>query len=302
MDKNLLPLISVFVEVSKVLSFTQASKNLGVSASALSQSISTLEQALSVRLLNRSTRSVSLTEAGLKLLEEVRPSLETIASSLLAIQDMTEEPSGVIRLNSSRICAKHYIQPYLAEFYQKYPKISFEFAVDDRFTDIIQAGFDAGIRLRESVTDSMIAIPLGQKVSMAVVASPEYFERTKIPKHPDELESMNCIAYRAGPMGALHRWNFEDPKDQRRFTIEPKGSLNINDDEIMLDLARSGLGVVCHMDFAVQEDLKTGRLIRVLEEWCPSLDGFDLYIPTREKVPAKVKAFADFLRDKRRKS
>lgn len=300
MDRTLLPAIAAFAEVAREGSFTRAAARMGVSPSALSQTVRALEERLSSRLLNRSTRSVSLTDEGRKLLAQVDPGLAMIEQAVGSLQEGRDRPEGDIRVNSSRLAASHFLEPHLGEFRRRYPLIRLEIVVDDGFGDIIREGCDAGIRLRESVVDSMIAVPISPPISMAVVASPAYLAATSAPTTPFDLKRHNCLRMRHGNSPALSPWEFADPGDGREFTIDPGGSFVTNGDDIILSAALQGVGLVMHMDFAVRRYVETGKLVRVLEEWCQPFDGFDLYLPARDQMSVKLRALIDFLTEKRR--
>lgn len=300
MDRNLLPAIAAFAEVARDGSFTRAAERLGISPSAASQTIRALEEKLDVRLLNRSTRSVSLTEDGRKLLGQVEPGLGMIAHAIGAVRDMPNRPAGDLRINSSRVAANHLIKPHLGEFALRHPLVRLELTIDDGFGDIIAEGHDAGIRLRESVLDSMIAVPISPPVAMAVVASPAYFAVNPPPETPHELDRHNCLGFRHGKSPSISPWEFTDPDSGEDLTWQPGGSFVTSGDEIMLSAALQGVGLVMHMEFAVRDHIASGALIRVLDAWCPPFEGFDLYIASREHMPAKLRALADFLAEKRR--
>lgn len=300
MDRNLLPAIAAFAEVARDGSFTRAAERLGISPSAASQTIRALEEKLEVRLLNRSTRSVSLTEDGRKLLAQIDPGLGMIAHAINTVRDTHDRPAGDLRINSSRVAANHFIEPHLGEFARRHPLVRLELSIDDGFGDIIADGHDAGIRLRESVLDSMIAVPLGPPVAMAVVASPAYFANNPPPETPADLVRHNCLGFRHGNSFNISPWEFTDPDTGEDLDWQPDGSFVTNGDEILLSAALQGVGLIMHMDFAVREHVASGALIRVLEAWCPPFEGFDLYIASREHMPAKLRALADFVAEKRR--
>ncbi|MBB3389722.1 DNA-binding transcriptional LysR family regulator [Rhizobium sp. BK275] len=300
MDRNLLPAIAAFAEVAREGSFTRAASKLAVSPSALSQTLRVLEERLSVRLLNRSTRSVSVTEEGRKLLADINPGLAMIEHAVALVQDAKDRPAGEIRINSSRLAASHFLEPHLGEFARRYPLVKLEIVVDDGFGDIVREGCDGGVRLRESVVDSMIAVPISPPIRMAVVASPAYLATYPPPETPFDLERHNCLGLRHGNSNIVSAWEFTDPSDGREFTFEPTGSFVTNGDDIMLSAAIQGVGLIMHMDFAVRDHVARGTLVRVLETWCQPFDGFDLYLPTRDQMAAKIRALIDFLVEKRR--
>ena len=300
MDRNLLPALAAFAEVVREGSFTRAATRLGVSPSALSQMIRALESRLSTRLLNRSTRSVSVTEEGRKLFAEIDPGLARVGHAVGLLQNATDRPAGEVRINSSRIAATHFILPHVAEFRRRYPAVTLEIIIDDGFGDIIREGCDAGIRLRESVVESMIAVPITPPVALSIVGSPAYFAATPAPETPKDLANHNCLGLRLGLRNVIVPWEFTSPVNGKEQLFHPQGSFIINDDQLLLDAARQGAGLVMHMDFATRRYTETGELVRVLADWCPAFDGFNLYLSSREQMPAKLRALVDFLTEKRR--
>ncbi|MBN9076170.1 MAG: LysR family transcriptional regulator [Rhizobiales bacterium 65-79] len=300
MDRNLLPAIAAFAEVAREGSFTRAASKLDISPSGLSQMIRALETKLSVRLLNRSTRSVSLTEEGRKLLAEADPGLAMIGHAVGMLQNADDRPAGEVRINSSRIAASHLIVPHIGEFRRRYPAVRLEIIVDDGFGDIIREGCDAGIRLRESIGDSMIAVPIGPPVSLAVVGSPAYFAASPPPETPRDLPDHNCLGLRHGFSNVIAPWEFTNPDGGQDVVFHPQGSLVVNNDEMLLSAALQGVGLIMHMDFATRRHIEAGALMRVLADWCPPFDGFNLYLSSREQMPAKLRALVDFLVGKRR--
>lgn len=299
MDRTLLPAIAAFAALAREGSFTRAAARIAISPSALSQSIRALEQRLGVRLLNRSTRSISLTEAGRKLLAQVDPGLAMIAHAIEAVADSADRPSGAVRINSSGFAARQLIEPHLGEFARRFPLVQLEIVIDDGLGDIIGEGCDAGIRLRESVVESMIAIPVSPPMEMAVVGSPAYLAACPPPESPHQLDRHNCVGFRPGNGAGLYRWEFTDPASGESVTIDPRGTLVVGDDAMMIGAALQGAGLVMHMELAVREHLASGALVRVLARWCPPFEGFDLYLPSRAHMPAKLRALVDFLVGKR---
>ena len=299
MDRNLLPAIAAFAEVAREGSFTRAAARMSVSPSALSQTVRALEERLAVRLLNRSTRSVSVTEDGRKLLAQIEPGLAMIAHALGAIGDTQDRPAGEIRINTSRVAAHYFLEPHLGEFNRRYPSVRLEILIDDGLGNIIGEGCDAGIRLHESVAESMIAVPISPPMIMAVVASPAYLAAHGLPQTPRDLEHHNCIGFRRAGSGGLYRWEFTNPEDGQQLAVEPVGSFVTNRDDMMVTAALQGVGMAMHMEIAVHEHVSSGALIRVLDRWCQPFTGFDLYLPSRDQMPAKVRALVDFLVEKR---
>lgn len=302
MEPSLLPSLAWFAHIAQHRSFTKAAAEMGVSRPALSQHLKALEKELGVKLIYRTTRDMALTEEGQRLFDAIRPSLGSIERAVRSLGEIREEPSGLLRVNSSRIAARFLLEPHLAEFLSRYPQITVELVMDDGMSNIIADGCDAGIRLGESLAEHMVAIPITPMVEMAVVGSPDYFQRRGIPASPAELVNHNCIGYRHTSSGALFHWEFTSPEiDGHEVTFEPTGTFVINDDEATIRAAINGIGVMQHMDFAVQEHLKCGELIRVLRDWCPPFPGFYLYVPSRDHMPLRVRALLNFLIEKREK-
>ena len=300
MDRNLLPALAAFAEVVREGSFTRAATRLEVSPSALSQMVRALEAKLAVRLLNRSTRSVSVTQEGRKLFAALDPGLAMVSHAVSALETAGDNPAGEVRINSSRIAANHLILPHIGEFRRRYPQVALEIIIDDGFGDIIREGCDAGIRLRESVSESMIAVPISPPVSLAIVGSPAYFAAFPAPKTPDDLAEHNCLGLRLGFRNVIVPWEFTTPDNGEEISFHPHGSLVINDDEILVNAALQGVGLVMHMDFTIRKYIESGELVRVLADWCPAFDGFNLYLSSREQMPAKLRALVNFLVEKRR--
>ncbi|QYM71724.1 LysR family transcriptional regulator [Pseudochrobactrum sp. Wa41.01b-1] len=300
MDRNLLPAIAAFAEIAREGNFTRAAAKLGISPSGLSQTIKALEDKLGIRLLNRSTRFVSATEEGRVLLTQIDPSLAAIEHAIGALQDTRNRPTGEVRINSSRIAASYLLLPHLAEFHRRYPEIRLEIVIEDEFGDIIREGCDAGVRLREDVGDGMIAVSLCPPISLAVIGSPAYFAVNPAPEKPSDLADHNCLGLRLGMGNTIAGWELTNPEDGQSAILHPQGSFIVNNDDMVLDAALQGAGLAMHMDFAVRRHVDSGALIRVLEDWCPPFDGFNLYLPSREQMAPKLRAVVDFLVERRR--
>ncbi|MBP6876469.1 MAG: LysR family transcriptional regulator [Phenylobacterium sp.] len=300
MDRTLLPALAAFAEVAREGGFTAAARRLNVSPSALSQTVRILEERLQVRLLNRSTRSVSVTEEGRRLLTRIEPALDVIDRAVARLDDDRDQPTGEIRISTSRLAAAQFIEPHLGEFYRRYPRIRLELVIDDGLGDIIREGCDAGVRLREAVADSMIAVPISPPMRLVVVGSPAYLALRPAPQTPHDLAVHDCVAFRPGVQGAILNWEFTDPATGEDFSVEPHGPFITNADETMVSAGLQGLGLVMQMDCMVREHVAAGALIRVLEPWCPAFDGFDLYLPSRDQMAPKLRALVDFLVEKRR--
>lgn len=300
MDPSLLPSLAWFAHIARHGSFTRAAEEMGVSRAALSQNLKSLERQLGVRLLYRTTRHMSLTEDGQKLFDTLRPALRDIEHAIQTMGDTRDAPSGMVRINTSRLAAKALIEPHLAEFHERYPKITLELVMADSLSNIIADGFDAGIRLGQSLAEHVVAIPLTPDLSMAVVASPAYLERNGVPRVPGDLVKHNCINYRFSGTGAMHDWDFTEPGGNgRHFTQAVTGRLTTNDDQSMTRMALQGLGLIQIVDVAVQKPLSEGRLVQVLRDWTYKHAAFYLYSPSREHMAPKVRALIDFLVEKR---
>ena len=300
MDPSLLPSLAWFAHIARHGSFTRAAEEMGVSRAALSQSLKSLERQLGMRLLYRTTRHMSLTEDGQKLFDTLGPALGEIEHAVMTMGETRNAPSGLVRINTSRLAAKALIEPHLAEFRARYPKITVELVMADSLSNIIADGVDVGIRLGKSLAEHVVAIPLTPALSMAVVASPAYLERNGVPGVPADLVRHDCINYRFPGTGAMHEWDFIDVGGSgRHFTQAVSGWLTTNDDQSMTRMALQGLGVIQIVDLAVHELVAEGRLVRVLRDWSYQHAAFYLYAPSREHMAPKVRALIDFLVEKR---
>ena len=286
--------LAAFALVAKERSFTRAAAKLGVSQSALSQTIKGLEERLDMRLLTRTTRSVSPTEAGERLLQTVAPRLEEIEQELAALSAMREKPAGTIRITAGEHPAISVLQPALKRFLPEYPDIRVEIIVDYGLTDIVAEGYDAGVRMGEQIAKDMIAVRIGPDMRMAVVGSPAYFEGHAIPQTPQDLATHNCINMRLPTYGGLFPWGLE--KDGREVKVRGEGQLVFNNLGMRLSSALDGLGVAYVPEDQVLPDIAEGRLIRVLEDWCPSFPGYHLYYPSRRYASPAFAVLVDVLR------
>ncbi|MCG6217882.1 LysR family transcriptional regulator [Vibrio furnissii] len=299
-EPSLISSLTWFAHIARHRSFTKAASEMGVTRAALSQHLKALEQQLQVRLLNRTTRNMSLTDEGQRLLDILHPSLTNIEQVVSELNESHIEPSGLIRISSSRTAARLLIEPHLGEFLARYPKIRLELMMDDGFTNIVAEGLDAGIRLGVSLDEHMVAVPITPPLTTAIVGSPAYFKQHGIPQSPKDLEAHNCLAYRFTSSGTLDHWSLTAPdSDQHTMVFEPKGNAVFNDDYSMLQAAIQGVGLVKHIDLWVHEAIQDGRLTRVLTPWCKPFPGFYLYIPSREHMPKKIRVLMDFLIEKR---
>lgn len=289
--------LAIFLAIAQHRSFRKAAVELGVTPSALSHSLRSIEERLDIRLLNRTTRSVALTEAGEQLFTRISPAFLDIEDALEDLNAFRGQPSGTLRINSSRAAAKLVLLPMISRFLEVYPSVDVELVVDDSLADIVSAGFDAGVRFGEMIAADMIAVPVGPRHRFAVVGSPAYFERFPKPVTPQDLSRQPCIRYRfAG--GAFYRWEFE--KGGIELEIEVGGSLTLGDQDLMLEAALNGAGLAYLFEEQVLAHIAQGRLARVLDEWCPYYPGFFLYYTSRRQLPTAMRAFVDFLRADRR--
>lgn len=295
MDADMLPAAAAFACVARHASFSRAAEELDVSPSALSQAVRALEQRLGVRLLNRTTRRVGLTEHGARFLEQLRPGLAQIDTAFEELEAVRERPVGQLRINLPRVVAKRLVLPRLPAFVARYPEVSVELFVEAAFTDLVAEGFDAGIRLGESLARDMVALPIGPKYRQVVVGAPDYFRGRAAPATPEDLIGHDCIRYRRGN-GRLYRWEFT--RDGRDFDIEVQGRLVFNDSSLSRIAALDGLGLAQLFESEVAADVAAGRLLRVLDDWQQPFDGFYIYYPARERLPPKLRVFVDFLRER----
>jgi DNA-binding transcriptional LysR family regulator len=270
-----------FVAVGRERSFTKAAARLGVSQSALSHTIRELEARLGVRLLTRTTRSVSPTEAGERLLQNIAPRFEEIEAELASLQDLREKPAGTIRLTAGDHAIRSVLWPKLEKFLPKYPDIKVEIAIDYGLTDIVAQRYDAGVRWGEQVGKDMIAARIGPDIRFAVVGSKSYFARRSPPKTPQELISHACINLRLPTYGGLYAWEFE--KGGRELKVRVEGQLVFNSIFQILDAALAGFGLAYVPEDLAQTHLAKGHLKRALEEWCPPWSGYHLYYPSRRQ-------------------
>ena len=282
-----------FWKVAEHKGFSAAAAELEVSPSALSQSIRQLETRLGIRLLNRSTRSVSLTEAGEAYLARIGPALGQVVEAGEELNVLQGRPAGTLRLNAARVSIAMVLQPMLARFLQEYPHVQIELTNDEGFVDIVERGFDAGVRMGESVQQDMVAIPLCGPVAMAVVASPAYFKRFAVPRHPDELKLHNCVRFRFSGTGAIYKWEFN--VEGRPVEYEIQGGLTISDTMFSLDAALEGIGLAYTFAQLAEPYIRAKRLKRVLTEFSPTFPGFYLYYPSRHNQPTKLKALIEFV-------
>jgi DNA-binding transcriptional LysR family regulator len=290
---NLNDLLAFFA-VAREGSFTRAAAQLGVSQSALSQTIRALEERLGFRLLTRTTRSVSPTAAGERMLRTIAPRFDEIDTELAALREMREKPAGTIRITAGEHSAITVLQPALSRLLPDYPDIQVEIIVDNGFVDIVAERYDAGVRLGEQLAKDMVAARIGPDMRMAVVGSPAYFSRIERPQAPQDLTVHNCIRMRLPTHGALHAWEFE--KDGRELKVRVEGQMVFNNIAMRLGAVLDGLGLAWLPEDTVQAHVDAGRLVRVLEDWCPTFAGYSLYYPTRQHASGAFSVLLDVLR------
>jgi len=285
--------LAAFAAVARTRSFTRAAAAIGLSPSALSHAMRNLEERLGVRLLARTTRSVAPTAAGERLLRSLDPALAEVAEGLAALADWRGAPSGAIRLTTFQYAALTILAPRLPAFLLEHPDVSVEVIVDDRLVDLVADGFDAGIRLGETVDGDMVAVRVGPDLRAVVVATPGYFERFSRPETPRDVEAHVCVNYRLVGGGGLLPWTFE--RDGNDVTIRATGQLIVNDGLLAAAAVRAGAALGFMMEHEVTDEIADGRLIQVLDEWSPSFPGCHLYYPNRRVTPA-LRALINALR------
>ncbi|KII36531.1 LysR family transcriptional regulator [Pseudomonas fluorescens] len=287
--------LSVFLCTAQQLNFTKAAIELGLTPSALSHSVKALENRLGVRLFNRTTRSVALTEAGERLYARLKPAFRDIDDALEDLNHFRDKPSGNLRITSGRQACELVLLPIASEFLQLYPDIRLEVVESDALLDIVANGFDAGVRFGDRLEADMVSLPIGPTMRSVVVGSPAFFERHAAPQKPEDLHALPCIRHRY-PSGSMYRWELE--RGGIAQEIEVNGPLTLGDVSLMVGPALQGLGLAYVFEDMVSEHLASGRLVQVLADWCPYYPGLHLYYPSRRHVPAALKAFIDFVRNR----
>jgi DNA-binding transcriptional LysR family regulator len=294
MQRGNLDDLLAFVAVGRERSFTKAAAKLGVSQSALSHTIRELEARLGVRLLTRTTRSVSPTEAGERLLHTLGPRFEEIDAELAALRELREKPAGTIRITATQHAVDTLLWPKLAKFLSRYPDIKVEIAAESALTDIVAQRFDAGVRSGEQVAKDMIAVRIGPDIRIAVVGAPSYFKTRPEPKKPQDLIGHDCVNLRLTTLGGLYAWEFEKGASELKVRVE--GQLVFNGTFQMLNAALAGFGLAYVPEDVAQPHLAKGRLKRVLEDWCAPYSGYHLYYPSRRQSSAAFALLVDALR------
>ena len=282
--QNLNDLVA-FLTVARERSFTRAAAQLGLSQSALSHTVRSLEQRLGLRLLSRTTRSVAPTEAGERLLRSIGPRLDEVDGELAALSELREKPAGTIRITAGEHAAQSVLWPAVSRLLPRYPDVRVEIAVDYGLTDIVAERYDAGVRLGEQVARDMVAVRIGPDMRMAVVGAPDYLAQHAPPTSPQELTAHNCINIRLPTYGGVYAWEFE--RDGHELKVRVEGQLVFNTIALRLDAALTGLGLAYLPEDQVRPHLAAGRLVRVLDDWCPPFAGYHLYYPShRQHTPA----------------
>ena len=284
----------VFALVADERNFRAAADRLGVSRSAVSQTIKRLEESLGIALVQRTTRSVSLTEAGERLHAEVGPAITDMRSALEATQALRDRPRGQLRLAVSSIAERFLSGPFLAAFCTANPEIQLDITVTDEEFDIVAEGYDAGVRLGEVIDEDMVAVPVAGDERQIAVCSPAYRDRFGLPSHPAELAQHRCIGWRPAPKVAPYRWEFAD--QGREFRVEVPPEITTNEMSLMIKLAVAGAGITFGMEESFRRAIERGDLIPVLENYCPRFAGFYLYYPSRRNAAPKLRALIDHLK------
>jgi DNA-binding transcriptional LysR family regulator len=297
MPKPTLSDLEVFAAVAGQRSFRKAADGLGVSRSALSHTVIGLERDLGVRLLNRTTRSVSLTDAGARLLERIGPVLQGFHWALDALADERGGASGQLRVNANRSAARFLLAHVVPQFLARYPNVELDLVSEGRLVDIVEEGFDAGVRLSDSVPQDMIAVRVGRDVRFIAVASPAYLADRPTLSKPDDLRQHTCIRQRL-PSGKRYRWEFS--RHGEELTIDVPGTLTLDDSDLMVQAAAEGLGIAYIPEPLARKSLMSGELMTVLDDWCPPLPGLMLYYPGNRHVPSALRAFVEILKEANR--
>jgi DNA-binding transcriptional LysR family regulator len=282
-----------FLAIARLRSFRRAADELGCTPSALSHALRALEERLDLRLVNRTTRSVALTEAGAQLYARVAPAFRDIDDALEDLNGFRGTPAGTLRLNAARSSAELVVLPLVTRFLAAHPRVKVEILVTNALIDLVSGGFDAGVRFGETIAQDMIAVPIGPRQRSAIVASPAFFERRPRPTTPEQLKGLPCLRLRFDS-GRYYAWEFE--RGGIALEVEVDGPLTMNDQSLMIEAALDGAGLTFAFEDQVAALVAEGRLVRVLEDWCPYYGGFYLYYPSRRQLPATLRAFVDFVK------
>ncbi|RVO69944.1 LysR family transcriptional regulator [Sinorhizobium medicae] len=294
MPKGSINDIQVFLAVARERSFTRAAAQLAVSPSAVSHAVRLLEERLGVRLVSRTTRNVSLTEAGERLFHSIEPHFEGIDSALAALTELRDKPAGTVRVNTSEHAATSILWPTIQRLLPDYPNVTFEVTVDNAITDIVAERFDAGIRLGERLDNDMVAVRISPEMRMAVVGSPSYLARHGAPQTPQELASHRCINIRLPTHGGYLVWEFEN--DGKEYKLRPDGNLAFNHAGMARTAALAGSGLAYLLEDFAADEIRQGRLVPVLDDWSQPFPGYYLYYPSRRQMSPALALLVDALR------
>jgi DNA-binding transcriptional LysR family regulator len=290
--------LTAFVAVAEHLSFTKAAVHIGIALPTISQTVRSLEDRLGVRLFNRTTRSVALTEAGERLLSEVLPIIDGLDHALESVNLFRDKPIGTLRLAVSRPTATRRLAPLLQPFLAKYPAIRVDIVVDDRHNDIVSSRFDAGIQVGRRIERDMTALRLVDDFMMFPVAAPTYLARRDRPSQPRDLHGHNCIRYRVPWDGSIQPWIFNKGRQQTEITVE--GSLTVNDLDLLMSAVLDGVGIAYVAQPMAAPYLAQGQLVALLEDWSSTVPGVFLYYPSRRQMPVPLRVFVDFVKEWRK--
>ncbi|EPC00791.1 LysR family transcriptional regulator [Litchfieldella anticariensis FP35 = DSM 16096] len=284
----------VFMAVAEERSFTRASVRLGLSQSAVSHTVRRLEESIGLKLLNRTSRRVSTTDAGEKLLDALRPSFGQINARIEEIRMLGDAPRGLVRLTASKAAARAVLWPKISQIVRDYPEVQIELNLESRLTDLAEDRFDAGVRLREFVSPDMIAVKIGPLIRMVAVAAPEYFRKHGVPKHPSDLDDHACLSLRFSSHAPAYDWEFE--KEGEAIVKKVSGPLIFSESDLCIDAAKEGHGIAFVTEPEVIDDIEDGKLRRVLADWCPPFDGYHLCYSGRRQISSAFRLVIDRLR------
>ena len=286
--------LALFMTVAEEKSFTQAATQLGLSQSAVSHAIRRLEASVGIKLLNRTSRRVSTTDAGEKLLAALRPGLGMINTRIEELRLLGDTPRGLVRIATSKPALRTILWPKLSRIISDYPEIQIELNLESRLTDLAEDRFDAGVRLREFVSPDMIAVKIGPPIRLAAVASPQYFQQHGIPEHPDDLDNHACLALRFHAHASIYDWEFE--KDGEELVKKVSGPFIFSESDIAIEAAKAGHGIAFVTETEVIDNIENGSLRRVLSDWCPPFDGYYLCYSGRRNLSSAFRLVIDRLR------
>lgn len=297
MTKPTLNDLAAFAAVAKHRSFRKAADTMGVSRSALSHAIIGLEERLAIRLLNRTTRSVSLTDAGAQLLTRIEPVLLELDHALDTLSDARGAPSGLLRINANKSGARILLRDVIPRFRERHAEVEVDLVSEGRLVDIVEQGFDAGVRLFEAIPEDMVAVKFGGTVRFIAVAASSYLLDRGTPRTPDDLKNHSCIRQRL-PSGKRYRWEFS--RRDSEITIDAPGNLSLDDNDLLVEAAAAGQGIAYVAEPFAVPLLRSGHLVEILADWCPAIPGLALYYPRNRHMPSALRAFIDILKEMER--